>query len=198
LFLEGCPANKKSDKRCSDELHYAILRDEWEARREIDYYNALPCKFDGFIELPNLSDGVIHLVCTAKKPAIPEKKWVPGYEFAICLGSEKIGDIGLRIGYGGGEYNSNLYYGGQIGYNVSEKYRGNGYAGRACQLLAPVAKAHRMETLLITNADANTASRRVREKLGLRLVRLARLPEWHDLYTDSGYRFVNIFEWSVK
>jgi len=34
------------------------------------------------------------------------------------------------------------------------------------------------------------------EKLGARLVRVARLPEWHDLYKE-GRRFSNIFEWEV-
>ena len=153
--------------------------------------------FNGFFELPELSDGLIHLVCTAKKPAIPEKKYVPAYVFAVCLGSEQIGEINLRIGYAGfGPDESSLYYDGQIGYGIREAYRGNGYAGCACRLLAPVVKAHGMTKLLITNYEYNTPSRRVCEKLGARFLRLARLPEWHDLYKD-GQRFLNIFEWSV-
>jgi len=198
LFLEARPANKLSDKKFGDELRYAILKDEWETHREIEYYNALPVKFDGFIEIPELSDGVIHLVCMAKKPAIPEKKYVPAYDFAVCKGSEKVGEINLRIGYAGfGPDSSSLYYGGQIGYGIDEAYRGNGYAGRACRLCLPVARAHGMEKLLITNNVTNTASRRVCEKLGLKLVRVARIPEWHDLYKE-GQRFSNIFEWSVE
>ena len=141
---------------------------------------------------------MIHLVCLAKNPAIPEKKYVPAYDFAICKGSEKIGEINLRIGYGGfGPDESSLYYGGQIGYGIDEQHRGNGYAVRACRLLLPVAKAHGMTKLLITNNITNTASRRVCEKLGLRFVRTVRLPEWTDLYRD-GQRFQNIFEWSVE
>ena len=160
-------------------------------KKEIEYYNSLPCVFDGFLDTGELSDGVIHLVCIAKNPAIPEKKWVPAYDFAICKGSEKIGMINLRIGYTDG-----LYYGGQIGYNIDAPYRGNGYAGRACCLLQPVAKAHRMTKLLITNNYTNSASKRVCEKLGARLIRVARLPEWHDLY-QAGQRFQNIFEWTI-
>ena len=186
------------DGKMKDRLEYAINKGEWETKKEIAYYKTLPFVFDDFIDLPELSDGVIHLVCTSKNPAIPEKKYVPVYDFAICKGSEKIGKINLRIGYGGfGPDESSLYYGGQIGYDIDKQHRGNGYAVRACRLLLPVAKAHGMVKLLITNNITNTASRRVCEKLGSRFVRTARLPEWTDLYKE-GQRFSNIFEWSVE
>ena len=73
LFIEALPAHKLSDRKYSDQLRYAILKDEWEAQKEIAYYNALPVKFNDFIEMPELTDGVIRLVCTAKKPAISER-----------------------------------------------------------------------------------------------------------------------------
>ena len=185
------------DGEMKDRLDYAINKNEWEAKKDIAYYKTLPIIFDGFIDLPELSDGVIHLVCTSKRPAIPEKKYVPSYDFAICKGNEKVGDINLRIGYGGfGPDESSLYYGGQIGYGVDERYRGNGYATRSCRLLLPVAKAHGMIKLLITNNVTNTASKRVCEKLGARLVRTVRLPEWTDMYKE-GSRYNNIYEWSV-
>ncbi|MCL2361282.1 MAG: GNAT family N-acetyltransferase [Defluviitaleaceae bacterium] len=179
-----------------DECQYAILRDEWEIQKEIAHYNTLPCEFNGFIDVPLLNNGDIYLVCTQKSIGNPEKKHVPGYTFAICKNGEKVGDIGLRIGYGGGHYNSNLYYGGQIGYGIDEAHRGKGYAVEACRLVAPIAKAHKMEKLLITNDYRNAASRRVCEKLGAKLVRLARLPEWTDMYKE-GQRFSNIYEWSI-
>ena len=191
LSIEGRPANKLTDRLYSDELSYAILKDEWEAQNEMSYYNSLPVLFDDFMDVPQLSDGEIYLVCMAKKPADPDKNLVPAYDFAICKDGEKIGEINLRIGY-----TDRLYYGGQIGYGVDEKHRGNGYAARACQLLRTVAKTHGMKKLLITNDHMNTASRRVCEKLGARLVRCTRLPEWHDLYKD-GHRYENIFEWGV-
>ena len=197
LSLESRPAHKLSDKKYGDELLYAILKDEWETQKEIAYYKTLPVVFDNFIELPELSDGVIHLVCTAKNQAIPEKKYVPSYDFAVCKGSEKIGEIHLRIGYSGfGPDESSLYYGGQIGYGIDEEFRGNGYAVRACKLLGTVAKAHDMTKLLITNDYTNTASRRVCEKLGTRFIRMVRLPEWTDLYKE-GQRYIKIYEWSV-
>ena len=189
--------SKYHDGKMKDRLEYAINKSDWEIRKEIAYYRTLPVMFEGFIDLPSLADGVIQLVCTSKNPAIPEKKYVPTYDFIICKGAEKIGGINLRIGYGGfGPDESSLYYGGQIGYNIDEKHRGNGYAARACRLLSPVAKAHGMRTLLITNNTSNTASKRVCEKLGARYIRSARLPEWHDLY-KNGQRFLNIFEWTI-
>ena len=167
------------------------MRDEWEVQREIAYYNALPVVFDGFLDLPKLADGEVELACTAKNPAIPEKKYVPSYEFEIRVNGVHAGEIGLRIGYTDG-----LYYGGQIGYGVDAPYRGNGYAGMACRALIPVMRAHGMTKVLITNNHANFASRRVCEKLGARLIRVAELPEWHDLYQE-GQRFENIFEWDI-
>ena len=168
------------------------LNDELETQKEIHYYNSLPFVFNGFIDVPELSDGVIYLVCLEKNHGNPEKKYVPAYKFAVCKNGEKIGNIDLRIGYTDG-----LYYGGQIGYNIDEKYRGNGYAGRACRLLLPVIKAHNMKKLLITNNPANKASMRVCEKLGLKLLRVARLPQWHDLYKEDRH-FSNIYEWSIE
>lgn len=97
----------------------------------------------------------------------------------------------MRIGYTDG-----LYYGGQIGYGIDEQYRGHGYAEKACRLLVPVTRAHGMKKVLITNNHTNIASKRTCEKLGAKLIHIARLPEWHDLFKE-GKRFVNIFEWSV-
>ncbi|HML46150.1 MAG TPA: GNAT family N-acetyltransferase [Clostridia bacterium] len=136
-------------------------------------------------------DGEIELVCTGKMPAVPEKKWVPAYAFEVRKEGVRIGEVNLRVGY-----TASLYYGGQIGYNIDEAHRGHGYAGRACRLLAPVLRGHGMTKALITNDRNNLASRRVCEKLGATLIRVARLPQWHSLYQD-GMRYVNVFEWIV-
>ena len=179
-----------------DSDEYGITREMWEVQNEIIYYNSLPCVFDGFIDVPELSDGEIYLICLEKQLGDPEKNHVPGYEFLICKGNDKVGRINLRIGYGGGLFNCNLYYGGQIGYDIGEPHRGNGYAGRACRLVIPVAKAHGMTKLLITTNYTNKSSMRVCEKLGARLIRTVQLPEWNDMYKD-GQRFQNIYEMEI-
>ncbi|MCL2234881.1 MAG: GNAT family N-acetyltransferase [Defluviitaleaceae bacterium] len=160
--------------------------------QEIDYYNKLPVVFDGFMEdMSGLADKELSVICTARKDAIPEKKWVPSYEFSIMVDGEKAGGMSFRIGY-----TDSLYYGGQIGYEVDEAYRGKGYCARAVALLAHVAKFHGMEKLIISNNVENRPSARVCEKLGLRLVRVVDVPEWHDLYKKGERRF-NIFEWDL-
>ncbi|MCL2741149.1 MAG: GNAT family N-acetyltransferase [Oscillospiraceae bacterium] len=191
LFIEARPPHKLSDRSYGDELNYAILRDEWEAKNEAASYGALPVSFGGHIEVPELCDGTVRLVCTGKGQEDRERKLVPDYKFAICVRGEKVGNVALRIGY-----TESLYYAGQIGYDVDEAHRGIGYAGRACRLLPSVAKAHGMGRLLITNDHGNHASRRVCEKLGARHLRLARIPEWHALY-GFGRRFSNIYEWDI-
>ena len=60
-------------------------------QQEIAYYNALPCEFTGHTQVPPLNDGEIFLVCIKKSPAVPEKGWVPAYDFAVCKGGEKLG-----------------------------------------------------------------------------------------------------------
>ena len=159
--------------------------------KEIEYYGSLPYVFDGFMDVPKLSEGDMRITCARKHPAEPEKNWVPSYEFDIYCSGERIGEIRLRVGFTEG-----MYYSGHVGYIINEMYRGKGYAARACRLLVPVAKYHGMTKLLITNEDGNAASYRVCEKLGARFVRTAQLPHWHDMY-EEGHRYMNIFEWDL-
>jgi len=166
-------------------------KEEKEVQEEIAYYNSLPVVFFGFIDVPELTDGEIELVCVATKSAIPEKNWVPSYEFEIRRDGRRIGEMNLRVGY-----TDSLYYGGHIGYAVDERHRGHGYAAKACRLLVPVIRAHGMKKVIITNEYSNIASKRTCEKLGAKFIRVARIPEWHDLYKE-GQRFLNIFEWSM-
>ncbi len=191
MFLEGVKrkAQYREKNGLCDVAYYAILREDWEVANEIAYYNALPVTFERFVSIPKLAGYGIELICLKKSPAIPEKNFVPAYEFAIVKDNEAVGHVHLRIGY-----TTSLYYGGQIGYGINEPHRGNGYAEKACRLMAPIMKAHGMTRVLITNNRDNAASRRTCEKLGAKLLRVAELPDWHDLYKE-GQRYVNVFEW---
>ena len=73
LFYADHSPKKLTSEKYGDKLVYAMLKKEWDIQKEIAYYNALPVKFNGFIDLPEMSDGVICLVCTDKKPGDSEK-----------------------------------------------------------------------------------------------------------------------------
>jgi tagatose 1,6-diphosphate aldolase len=146
-----------------------------------------------FKEFNLLTDGEIDLVITKKTPANPQLNWVPAYYYDITLHgtTTPIGYIDIRIGY-----NENLYYGGHIGYGISENFRGNAYASKACKIIKQVAVAHGMTNLIITCNPDNTASKRTCEKVGLTLKEVVDLPEDNDMYLD-GERQKCIYEWEL-
>lgn len=166
-----------------DEATYALSRVDWAWQK----YRLLTCENDQFLPLPDLTDGEVRLVCEEKAPADPVKKWVPAYSFGILVNGVRAGNLDLRLGTVDG-----LFYGGQIGYNVDEAYRGKGYAGRACRLARRVLRLHGMNAALITNDVNNLASRRVCEKLGCPWLCRATLPEDNDMRKE-GMEEVNLF-----
>jgi tagatose 1,6-diphosphate aldolase len=144
--------------------------------------------------MPFFSDDRIELRLVSKNEADDLKGWVPFYVYHIYEkgGNIPVGYIDLRIGD-----NENLFYGGHIGYRVLEDYRGNGYAGRACRLIVPLAKAHGKEMIRITCNPENIASRRTIEKLGAKLVEIVAVPE-HNIMYQEGELFKCIFEWYIE
>ena len=92
--------------------------------------------------------------------------------------NEKIGECDLRVGM-----NDELYYAGNIGYRIYERYRGHSYAYEACRLLLPLAyHDYHMPEVIITCSPDNTPSRRTLEKLGGELISEEEVPVWHWLY----------------
>ena len=90
-----------------------------------------------FFKFDDLTDGEIRLAVDELIPEEKNKGFVPAYKFNIV--EEKsdltVGFIDIRIGHSKG-----LYYGGNIGYVVCEKHRGNNFALKACKLIKVVAK----------------------------------------------------------
>ncbi|MCL1858614.1 MAG: GNAT family N-acetyltransferase [Oscillospiraceae bacterium] len=138
----------------------------------------------------NLSAYGLSLKCVDYYEGNIKKNHVPAYEFDITEknSGEVFGKISLRLGFTDG-----LYYGGHIGYTVNEDYRNMGVATVACGIILELVRAHGFKKIIITNHYINKASRRVCEKIGAKLIRIARLPEWHDLYIE-GQRFECIYE----
>lgn len=103
-----------------------------------------------------------------------EKGSPPAYRFYIKKIDDEttVGKCSFRIGNSG-----DIMYGGNIGYDIDEPYRGNKYSLKACTLLFQLAQMHHMETVLITCRPENKASRRICELLGAKLEGIVDLPE---------------------
>lgn len=160
-------------------------------KNEIEKFSNFNVEFSDFEHIEEIFDDDLSIKIREYKPAKPEKNYVPAYEFDILLNGENIGEISLRIGY-----NTGLYYGGNIGYGICEKYRGKGYAVRACKLISSVAKKHKMRYLCITNEYKNYSSKRVCEKLGADFIRIVSLPEDNEMRSE-GVEYNNIFFWEI-
>lgn len=103
----------------------------------------------------------------------------PAYLFDIVLlDGTLIGQIDLRIGTS----HTLVTYAGQIGYGIDRPYRGNHYAVKACELIAPVARDHGMHELWITCNPDNQASVRTCERLGARYIETVKVPRWSELW----------------
>lgn len=134
-----------------------------------------------FLDTSFLQNDEINLVLERTTDGNEEKGWVPAYHFAICnQDGIKMGVCDLRIGH-----NDKLYYGGNIGYRVDEKYRGHHYAGKACLLLFELAKMHQLEYVIITCNPDNYASRKTCEYAGGELLETVELPADNDMREDG-------------
>ena len=142
----------------------------------------------------NLTLYNINLECFEYFKGDKNKNYFPAYFFNIKEKNSNtiLGDISLRLGF-----NDNIYYGGHSGYSVKSEYRNMGVATIAVTILLELARTHGFGKIIITNEYMNKASSRVCEKAGAKLVRVAELPSWHELYL-KGQRFVNIYEIDLK
>ena len=148
-----------------------------------------------FNDYQPFSDGEIEVVVSEKRPAYPEKGYVPAYWFDILLPGipGRIGQVDLRIG----NTRHIVKYGGHIGYSVYPAYQGRHYAAKACNLIKPVALDHGFKTLWITCNPNNYASRRTCEILGCELVEIVDLPEDTDMY-QRGERQKCRYRWDLE
>ncbi len=147
-----------------------------------------------FLEPGELRDGDLELVCVGQHAADEEKGWVPWLEFSMRHASsgEAMGKISLRLA------NSPhlVLYGGHVGYNVDEPFRGQRLAVRSIRLLLPLAKVHGLNPLWIMCRPDNIASRRTCELAGGVLEEIRNLPPDTDLY-ERGERQVCRYKFDV-
>jgi predicted acetyltransferase len=118
--------------------------------------------FDGFDFIPG---PVVSLKIFEKHSQ--EGKGLPFYWYSIVMTKtlKEVGKVSLKIGAG-----LQAYWGGNIGYEVDEPFRGHHYAYEAVRLLFPLARLHGMTSLYFSCDEDNCASFKTIEKLGGKLV----------------------------
>ena len=115
------------------------------------------------------------------------------YDIVDHKTKKKVGSIDLRLTNEG-----DMYYYGNIGYNVLPEMRGNNYAYHACKLLFEVARDEfHMDELIITCSPENTASYKTLQKLDGELLELVDVPEGHTLYA-LGEKSKYIFRYKIS
>ncbi|MCL2813954.1 MAG: GNAT family N-acetyltransferase [Oscillospiraceae bacterium] len=165
------------DKIYQDSDFYGLVKDDFNSRYEPGIKNFLD---PGEMELTAHNLG---LKCAGYYPKETKKDRLPGYRFDITDKSSGtvFGEISLYLGF-----DEALYYSGHIGCFVNEQYRNVGVAAAACKIILNLAKMHEFQKMFVTADHADKASRRVCEKIGARLVRIAELPPRHELYAKGG------------
>lgn len=104
----------------------------------------------------------------------------------------RVGNCDLRLGH-----NDDLYYAGNIGYEIDPPFRGHGYAYEACLLLLDIARKEEMDMVYITCSPDNTPSRKTLEKLKGTYFETTDVPSGHWLY-QRGEKVKNIYQWNLK
>lgn len=126
-------------------------------------------------------------------PGDAARGFVPYYHFRILVaGNLDVGHINFRVG----DTAHVRTCAGHIGYEISEPFRGHGFAGQACRALAPFARDFYAE-VTITCDPANLASKRTIEKLGARFVDEVLVPP--DVPPDErGARAKVRYRWALR
>jgi tagatose 1,6-diphosphate aldolase len=126
--------------------------------------------------IPELVDGDLMLRLREAAPSRPSERWAAGwtYDFVDVATGTKAGGIQLRFA----DTEELLFYGGHIGYDVDEGFRGRRFAARGVRLLLPIARQAGMTELWITCDPDNPASSRSIEIAGGEFVEVVDIPEY--------------------
>eukprot|EP00698_Gefionella_okellyi_P017132 TRINITY_DN4967_c0_g2_i1.p1 TRINITY_DN4967_c0_g2~~TRINITY_DN4967_c0_g2_i1.p1 ORF type:complete len:150 (-),score=16.87 TRINITY_DN4967_c0_g2_i1:165-578(-) len=117
----------------------------------------------------------------ADSPADEQRGWVRAAHFDVLENEVTIGHVDLRLG----DTEHLRLYGGHIGYNIQEPWRGCGIAAWAVRQILPVAKSQGLMELWITCNPDNVASRRTAEKSGFEFIETVSLPTDCDMYLEG-------------
>ncbi|HOA16117.1 MAG TPA: GNAT family N-acetyltransferase [Bacillota bacterium] len=135
-------------------------------------------------EPESLCDGTVSLALKAYTEEVEEGRLhVPFYEFYVidAATGEAAGGLVLRAGY-----NDHVTFrAGNIGYGISEGFRGRGYAARACRLVERFAASLGMPYLVITTRPDNYASGRTALNAGYSYAGTFTVPEEDEMYREG-------------
>lgn len=150
--------------------------------------------FDWFIKKKIYKGGIVSLKERYREDENTAYDGVPAIYYDIIRSEDniKVGQTDLRLTSEG-----DMYYYGNIGYNIRNQYRGNHYAYYACKLLFEIARDEfNMRELIITCSPDNVASYKTLERLGGELVELADVPKNHTLYA-LGEKKKYVFKYKI-
>jgi predicted acetyltransferase len=121
-----------------------------------------------FIDPGILIDEELELRLQETCPCNPEKGYVPEYKFEMVHATTKatMGSLDLRVGL----TEKLKEFGGHIGYEVAEHYRGHKYAVRSCKLLFPLIQKLGIQPAIVTCYSQNIPSIKTIESIGAKLV----------------------------
>lgn len=142
-----------------------------------------------------ISGNGIDLKLLKKSAGDMSKGFSPEFKFQILLQntSIEVGHINVRIG----EDEKVINYIGHIGYGIDEKYRGNQYAAKACELVREVLTDHSMDSVIITCNPENYASRKTCEAIGATLIEIIDIPISSSVYSIDEAQKCR-YEWKIK
>ncbi len=111
------------------------------------------------------------------------------YDIYLSKTNIKVGKCDFRF-----KSDGFMYYYGNIGYRIYEKYRGHSYAYYACALLFEIIKKeYDYKEIIATCNPENIASYKTLKKLNGTLVEVCKVPFDHDLYM-KGDRYKCVFK----
>lgn len=114
------------------------------------------------------------------------------YDILSHDNQEKVGSIDLRLSAKG-----DMYYYGNVGYNIIKSKRGHHYAYYACLILFEIARREfDMNEIIITCSPDNEASYKTLKKLNGELLELVEVPSKHMLYS-LGEKSKYVFRYKI-
>jgi tagatose 1,6-diphosphate aldolase len=143
-------------------------------------------------------DTDLELILLERKPVSDPDSEIPGYFFLMrnVQSGLDMGSINLRAGY---TENIRLYR-GNIGFLVSEDFRGHRYAARSCALLVPLIKALNLDPIWLTCNVDNIRSKKAIESIGAKYLdtTVIRQDSPYLRYYPEGARTKLRFMWNME